>query len=94
MGTAAGGSILAAFVELRRAAGSFQKLQKRLDQMELDIGARLSEHDEQLLQIFEALRQLIAPPPGAKRPSGSGFAKATSSRATNQGLDSVQMPFG
>lgn len=62
--------IMRAFVELRRAAGSFQELQKRLDQMELDIGARLSEHDAQLHQIFEALRQLIAPPPSAKRPVG------------------------
>jgi hypothetical protein len=59
-----------AFVELRRVAGSFQELQERLDQMELDIGARLSEHDEQLRQIFEALRQLIAPPPKVKRPVG------------------------
>lgn len=62
--------IMRAFVELRRVAGSFQELQKRLDQMELDIGARLSEHDEQLRQIFEALRQLISPPPPAKRPVG------------------------
>ena len=62
--------IMRAFVELRRVAGSFDGLQKRLDQMELDIGARLSEHDEQLRQIFEALRQLIAPPPGTKRPIG------------------------
>jgi hypothetical protein len=62
--------IMRAFVELRRVAGSFQELQARLDQMELDIGARLSEHDEQLRQIFEALRQLIAPPPSAKRPVG------------------------
>ena len=62
--------IMRAFVELRRAAGSFQALQERLDQMELDIGARLSEHDEQIRQIFEALRQLIAPPPRAKQPVG------------------------
>jgi ORF6N domain len=62
--------IMRAFVELRRVAGSFEELQKRLDQMELDIGARLSEHDEQLHQIFEALRQLIAPPPSAKHPVG------------------------
>jgi hypothetical protein len=62
--------IMRAFIELRRVAGSFQELQQRLDQMELDIGARLSEHDEQLRQIFEALRQLIAPPPRAKRPIG------------------------
>jgi hypothetical protein len=62
--------IMRAFVELRRLAGSFQELQKRLDQMELDIGARLSEHDEQLRQIFKALRQLIAPPLRPKRPVG------------------------
>jgi hypothetical protein len=36
----------------------------------IDIGARLSEHDEQLRQIFEALRQLIAPAPKARRPVG------------------------
>jgi len=62
--------IMRAFVELRRLAGSFAQLEKRLNQMELDIGARLSEHDGQLRQIFEALRQLIAPPPRAKRPVG------------------------
>lgn len=62
--------IMRAFVELRRVAGSFQALQERLDQMELDIGARLSEHDEQLRQVFDALRQLIAPPSPAKHPVG------------------------
>jgi hypothetical protein len=62
--------IMRAFVELRRVAGSFQELEQRLERMELDIGARLSEHDEQLRQIFEALRQLIAPPPRARRPVG------------------------
>jgi hypothetical protein len=62
--------IMRAFVELRRVAGTIQALQERLNQMELDIGARLSEHDEQLRQIFEALRQLIAPPPEPKRPVG------------------------
>lgn len=62
--------IMRAFVELRRVAGSVDGLQRRVDQMELDIGARLSEHDEQLRQIFEALRRLIAPPPRARRPVG------------------------
>jgi ORF6N domain-containing protein len=62
--------IMRAFVELRRVAGSFDELQKRVDQIELDIGARLSEHDERLRQIFEALRQLMAAPPQPKRPIG------------------------
>jgi len=38
--------------------------------MELVIGARLSEHDEQFRQLFEALRQLTVPPEWAKRPVG------------------------
>jgi hypothetical protein len=62
--------IMRAFIELRRVAASFQELQKRLDRMELDIGVRLGEHDEQLRQIFEALRQLIVPPARAKQPVG------------------------
>jgi hypothetical protein len=71
--------IMRAFIELRRVAGSFQELQKRLDQMDLDIGARLSEHDEQLRQIFEALRKLIARRLIRSAPLASGFARATSS---------------
>lgn len=34
------------------------------------MGARLDEHDEQLRQIFQTLRQLIAPPSPSKRPVG------------------------
>lgn len=68
--------IMRAFVELRRVAGSFDALRKRVDQMELDIGARLSEHDEQLAQIFEALRQLIAPPAPPTREVGFRIREA------------------
>lgn len=55
--------IMRAFVELRRVAGSFDELQKRLDQMELDIGARLSEHDEQLARVTSsrAVGQRLVP---------------------------------
>lgn len=62
--------IMRAFVELRREAGAFAQLEERLDQMEHDIGARLSEHDEQLRQIFAALRQLIDPPVTPRHPIG------------------------
>jgi uncharacterized membrane protein len=55
-----------AFVELRRVANSYAAIETRLEQIERGMG----EHDEQLRQIFEALRQLIAPPPRAKRPVG------------------------
>ena len=37
-----------------------------LEQIERGMG----EHDEQLEQVFNALRQLIDPPPQSKRPVG------------------------
>ena len=58
--------IMRAFVELRRVANSYAAIEKRLEQIERGMG----EHDEQLEQIFNALRQLIAPPPQPKRPIG------------------------
>lgn len=58
--------IIRAFVELRRAANSYAAIEERLEQIERGMG----EHDEQLEQIFGALRQLIAPPPQPKRPVG------------------------
>ena len=58
--------IMRAFVELRRVANSYAAIEKRLEQIERGMG----EHDEQLEQIFGALRQLIAPPPPSKRPVG------------------------
>jgi hypothetical protein len=58
--------IMRAFVELRRVASSYEVIEKRLEQIEQGMG----EHDGQLEQIFNALRQLIAPPPQPKRPIG------------------------
>jgi len=58
--------IMRTFVELRRVASSYAEIEKRLEQIERSVG----EHDEQLEQIFKALRQLMTPPPQAKRPVG------------------------
>jgi phage regulator Rha-like protein len=55
-----------AFVELRRIASSYAAIENRLEQIERGVG----EHDEQLGEIFTALRQLIAPPPQSKHPIG------------------------
>lgn len=62
--------IMRVFVELRRMASSYAAIETRLEQLEADMGARLDEHDEQFRQIFETLRQLIAPPSPPKRPVG------------------------
>jgi len=58
--------IMRAFVELRRVASAYALIEKRLEQIERGMG----EHDEQLARIFDALRQLMAPPRTSKRPIG------------------------
>lgn len=58
--------IMRVFVELRRVASSYAAIEKRLEEIERE----LSGHDEQLIQIFKTLRQLISPPPRPKRPVG------------------------
>jgi uncharacterized Zn finger protein len=51
---------------LGTTASSYAEIEKRLEQIEGELG----RHDEQLHQIFKALRQLIAPPARRKRPVG------------------------
>jgi hypothetical protein len=62
--------IMRAFVELRRVANSYAAIEKQLKQIETDMSARLDEHDDQLREIFETLRQLISPSARRKRPIG------------------------
>ncbi len=62
--------IMRAFVELRRAATSYAAIEKRLEELERETNAKLGQHDQQLDQIFKALRQLISPPPRPKRRVG------------------------
>lgn len=62
--------IMRAFIELRRAATSSAAIQKRLEELERETSAKLGQHDQQLAQIFQALRQLISPPPRPKRQVG------------------------
>lgn len=62
--------IMRAFVELRRATTSYTAIEKRLEELEQETRAKLGQHDQQLAQIFEALRQLMAPPPRPKRRIG------------------------
>ncbi len=59
-----------AFVELRRVAASYTAIERRLEDFERETKATLGQHDQQLDEIFEALRQLISPPPQSKHPVG------------------------
>jgi DNA-binding transcriptional MerR regulator len=66
-------AIIRAFVELRRAAASYTAIERRLEDLEREARSKLSEHDQQLDEIFEVLQQLISPPPPPKRPVGFGL---------------------
>jgi len=55
--------IMRAFVQVRRLATEHQELSLRLDALEL-------RYDEQFSAIFDAIRQLVAPPQIQKRPIG------------------------
>ncbi len=59
-----------AFVELRRVAASYTAIERRLEDFERETKTKLGQHDQQLEDIFQALRQLISPPPRPKRPVG------------------------
>lgn len=66
-------AIMRAFVELRRAAMSYDAIERRLTELEHESKERFGKHDQQLADVFEALRQLISPPPRRKRRVGFGL---------------------
>lgn len=69
--------VVRAFVQLREVLGSHRDLAKRLDEIEDKTAALAIQHDAfsrntraQLKQVFDALRELMAPPDPPKRPIG------------------------
>jgi DNA-binding transcriptional MerR regulator len=58
--------IMRAFVRLRQFLSAHRELAQKLAQLERKIGA----HDEQIKAIFDAIRQLMAPPEPSKRKIG------------------------
>ena len=72
-------AIMRAFVRLREILATHKDLARKLDEHERKLG----KHDEQFQVVFEAIRQLMAPPPAAKR-RRIGFAAGTDDAATAQ----------
>jgi DNA-binding transcriptional MerR regulator len=58
--------IMRTFVRLRRILSSNKELARKLEELERKIGA----HDQQIQTIFQAIRQLMAPPEQKKRKMG------------------------
>jgi len=58
--------VVRAFVQLRDLLSSHKALAQKLDQLE----RRVTQHDNSLAKIIDAIRSLMAQPPTAKRPIG------------------------
>ena len=58
--------IMRAFVRLRRILSSHKELARKLEELERRIGA----HDRQIQAVFQAIRQLMAPPEPKSRRIG------------------------
>ncbi len=63
-------AIMRALFELRRAATSYTAIENRLEELERETAAKLGQHDQHLVQSFDALRELMAPPSRPKRRVG------------------------
>ena len=59
-------AIMRAFVQLRKISSSQTELARKLQEVE----ARLGDHDEKIQAVFEAIRQLMAPPENPRKQIG------------------------
>ena len=62
-------AIMRAFVRLRQIMSTHKDLAAKLEKLEHKLG----EHDEHFRVVFEAIRQLMAPPPPAVKKRRIGF---------------------
>jgi phage regulator Rha-like protein len=62
--------IMRAFVQLRRLLSSQEQFRRKLSALE----RKLTEHDAHFKTVFEAIRQLMTPPPRKKKPK-IGFTR-------------------
>ena len=76
-------AVMRAFVHLRRMVSSHADLTRRLTELE----DRMENHDEQIVAIFEAIRQLMTPPEPPRKKIGfeAKEAPAPYGRRKNRG---------
>ena len=67
-------AIMRAFVRLREIMSTHNDLARQLD----DLQRKLGEHDEKFAVVFEAIRQLMAPPAAPAKPR-IGFCRDSAS---------------
>lgn len=61
--------IMRVFVRLRQVVAAHAELARKLDELE----KKYAEHDKKFLVVFEAIRQLMAPPPQTQNKGRIGF---------------------
>ena len=59
-------AIMRAFVKLREIISTHKELAQKLKELEY----KIESHDEQITAIFDAINQLLTPPPGPARKIG------------------------
>jgi hypothetical protein len=64
-------AIMRAFARLREILATHKDLARKLDELEKKLG----EHDQHFQVVFEAIRQLMAPPPESERRRRIGFGR-------------------
>lgn len=62
--------VVRAFVKLRELLASNSELARRLDELEARLARKLTTHDEAIVAILSAIRQLMSPPVPKRRPIG------------------------
>jgi hypothetical protein len=71
-------AIVRAFVRLRELLATHKELARKL----ADLERKLGEHDQKFQVVFEAIRQLMAPPPPAEKRRQIGFSQHQPSEVT------------
>jgi hypothetical protein len=62
--------IMRAFVRLREAIAGNRELAQKLDELERRVERKLASHDQAIVGILKAIRELMTPPELKKRPIG------------------------
>ena len=62
--------VVRAFVRLRETIAGNRELEQKLDALERHVQQRLTTHDQAIVGILKAIRELMTPPEASKRPIG------------------------
>ncbi|MDB6146873.1 MAG: hypothetical protein JWO45_537 [Spartobacteria bacterium] len=74
--------IMRAFVKLREVIGNNRELARKFSQLEKRVG----QHDEEISEILEAIRQLLAPPKNPRREIGFHAREKTARYRTRRSV--------